>query len=115
MSGVNVSCNVGPNMGNNSKGNVDDNDVNPQGPAPRGNIAASQGMGVIQSFLPYMVILSLPNLNRLINDPLHHNPNWLPMPTKFPSNIPNFEVNSREDPTNHVCLFHMWCSSNSIT
>lgn len=37
------------------------------------------------------------------------------MPTKLPLDIPKFEGNPGEDPTNHVRSFHMWCSSNSIT
>ena len=37
------------------------------------------------------------------------------MPNKLPSDIPKFKGNTREDPTNHVFSFYMWCSSNSIT
>lgn len=37
------------------------------------------------------------------------------MPTKLPSDIPKFEGNVGDHPTNHVRSFHMWCSSNSLT
>jgi hypothetical protein len=37
------------------------------------------------------------------------------MPTKLPSNIPNFEGKLGEDPSNHMISFNLWCSSNSIT
>jgi hypothetical protein len=36
------------------------------------------------------------------------------MPTKLPSYIPKFEGKAREDPTNHIMTFHLWCSSNKI-
>ena len=36
------------------------------------------------------------------------------MPTKLPSDIPNFEGKARECPQNHIMTFHLWCSSNSI-
>lgn len=66
-------------------------------------------------FLPYTVCMSLPDFSQLINDPLLHNSNWPPMPTKLPSYIPKFKSNPREDLTSHARSFHMWCSSNSIT
>jgi hypothetical protein len=36
------------------------------------------------------------------------------MPTKFPSDIPKFEGKPGEDPGDHVTMFHLWCSSNSL-
>lgn len=33
------------------------------------------------------------------------------MSTKLPSDIPKFEGHPREDPSNHVMAFHLWCSS----
>ena len=65
--------------------------------------------------LPYMVALSLPDFDKLINDPIHHNVGWPTILNKLPSNIPKFEGLVGDDPTNHVRSFHMWCSSNSIT
>jgi hypothetical protein len=47
-------------------------------------------------------------------DPILHDPTWSNMPTKFPSDIPKFEGKPKEDPTNHIMSFHLWCSSNSI-
>lgn len=40
--------------------------------------------------LPFMATLHLPNLLRLLNDPICHNPRWPPMPTKLPSDILKF-------------------------
>jgi len=65
--------------------------------------------------LPFMAGLSLLNFSQLINDPLLHDPTWPIVPTKLLSNIPKFESNPREDPTNHVRSFRMCCSSNSFT
>ena len=62
-----------------------------------------------------MVGLNLPDLDRLINDPIHHDASWPAMPTKLPSDIPKFEGLAGEYPSNHVRSFHMWCSSTSIT
>lgn len=66
-------------------------------------------------FLPFITILSLLDFNNLINDPLLHDPTWLAMPTKLPSDIPKFEGNPREDPSNHIHSLRRCCSSNSIT
>lgn len=65
--------------------------------------------------LPFIIGLSLSDFIQLINDPIHHDSSWPTMPTKFLSDIPKFEGNFGEDPTNHIHSFHMWCSSNSIT
>jgi hypothetical protein len=59
-------------------------------------------------------MLQLPDLSKLLNDLIFHDPRWPPMPTKFPSNIPKFEGNLGEDPGNNVTNFHLWCSSNSL-
>jgi len=66
-------------------------------------------------FLPFMVGLNIPYFNQIINNPLLHSPSFQVRPTKIPFDIPKFEGNIREDPTNHVHSFHMCCSSNSIT
>ena len=58
--------------------------------------------------------LELPNLSKLINDPIRHNPLWPPIPVKLPSNIPKFNGKHRDDPKNHVMTFHLWCSSKSL-
>jgi hypothetical protein len=67
-----------------------------------------------QPKLSFLATLHLPDLTRLLNDPICHDPSWPPMPTKLPSNIPNFEAKPNEDPSDHVTTFHLWCSSNSL-
>jgi hypothetical protein len=59
-------------------------------------------------------MLHLPDLTRLLNDLICHDPRWPPMSTKLPSNIPKFEAKPNEDPGDHVTTFHLWCSSNSL-
>jgi hypothetical protein len=67
-----------------------------------------------QPKLPFLATLHLPDLTRLLNDPICHDPRWPPMPTKLPSDIPKFEARPNEDPGDHVTTFHLWCSSNSL-
>jgi hypothetical protein len=67
-----------------------------------------------QPKLPFLAMLHLPYLTRLLNDPICHDPHWPPMPTKLPSDIPKFEAKPNEDPGDHVTTFHLWCSSNSL-
>jgi hypothetical protein len=67
-----------------------------------------------QPKLPFLATLHLPDLTRLLNDPICHDPSWPPMPTKLPSDIPKFEAKPNEDPGDHVTTFHLWCSSNSL-
>jgi hypothetical protein len=67
-----------------------------------------------QPKLPFLMNLYLPNLTRLLNDPICHDPHWPPMSTKLPSDIPKFEAKPNEDPEDHVTTFHLWCSSNSL-
>jgi hypothetical protein len=59
-------------------------------------------------------MLHLPDLTRLLNDPICHDRCWPLMPMKFPSDIPKFEAKPNEDPGDHVTTFHLWCSSNSL-
>jgi hypothetical protein len=61
-----------------------------------------------QPKLPFLATLHLPNLTRLLNNPIYHDMCWPPMPTKFPSNIPKFEAKPNEDPSDHVTTFHLW-------
>jgi hypothetical protein len=67
-----------------------------------------------QPKLPFLAMLHLPDLTRLLNDPIFHDPRWPPMPMKLPSYIPKFEANPNEDLGNHVTTFHLPCSSNSL-
>ena len=64
--------------------------------------------------MPYLASLNIPYLMKLTNDPILHDPTWPNMPTKLPSNIPNFEGKPEEDPTKHIISICLWCSSNSI-
>jgi hypothetical protein len=68
-----------------------------------------------QPKLSFLATLHLPELTRLLNDPILHNPHSPPMPTKFSSNIPKFEAKPNEDPGDHVTTFHLWCFSNSLS
>ena len=61
-----------------------------------------------------MAMLDLPDLSRLINDPIHHDPSWPTIPIKLPSDIPMFYGKPDEDPKKHVMTFCLWCSSNSL-
>ena len=63
---------------------------------------------------PFLATLDLPNLSRILNDLIFHSSYWLIIPTKLPSNIPKFDGRSGEDPNNHVMMFHICCSSNSL-
>jgi hypothetical protein len=67
-----------------------------------------------QPKLPFLATLHLPDLTRLLNDPICHDPRWPPMPTKLPSDIPKFEAKPNKDPGDHMITFHLWCSSNSL-
>jgi hypothetical protein len=64
--------------------------------------------------IPYLASLNIPNLSKLKNDPILHEPIWPTMPTKLPSYIPKFEEKVGEYPANHIMTFHLWCSSNNI-
>lgn len=57
--------------------------------------------------LPFMASSNIPDLTKLTNDPIQHDPTWPAMPTKLPSYIPKFEGHAREDPSNHIMSFHL--------
>ena len=67
-----------------------------------------------QPRLPFLTTLNLPDLSRLMNDSVSHDPAWSAVPNKIPSDIPKFEDKDGEDPSVHVTTFHLWCSSNSL-
>ena len=67
-----------------------------------------------QPRFPFLTTLNLPDLSRLMNDPVSHDPSWSNVPTKLPSDIPKFEGKPGEYPSEHVTTFHLWCSSNSL-
>jgi hypothetical protein len=64
--------------------------------------------------LLFLATLDLPNLSRILNDPIRHSPQWPTMSAKLPSDIPKFDGKVGEDPNNHVMTFHLWCPSNSL-
>ena len=66
-----------------------------------------------QPRLHFLATLNLPELSRLMNDPVSHNLKWPTVPTNIPSNIPKFKGNASEDPSEHVTTFHLWWSSSS--
>jgi hypothetical protein len=67
-----------------------------------------------QPRLPFLAMLNLLDLSKLMNDLVHHDPSWPSIPTKIPSDIPKFEGRTGEDPGDHVTTFHLWCSLNSL-
>ena len=72
--------------------------------------------GPIVSFnpqLPFLETLELPDVSKLSNDPILHNPYWPPVPTKIPDDSPKFDGKFGEYPQAHVMTYHLWCSSNS--
>jgi hypothetical protein len=64
--------------------------------------------------LPFLATLDLPDLSRLMNDPILHSPFYLVIPTKLPYKITKFNGKAGEEPNKHVMTFHIWCSSNSL-
>jgi hypothetical protein len=66
---------------------------------------------MLQHCLPVSSTLNLPNLSRLMNDPVRHDSTWPPIPTKIPSDILKFKGKTGEDLGDHVTTLHIWCSS----
>ena len=64
--------------------------------------------------LHFLSTLNLPNLSRLMNDPVSHDPAWPTVPIKLPSDISKFKGKDGEDPSQHLTTFHLWCSSNYL-
>jgi hypothetical protein len=67
-----------------------------------------------QPHLPFLATLNFPDLAKLMNDPVSHDPTCPLVPTKIPLDIPKFEGKNGEDLGDHVMTFHLWCSSNSL-
>jgi hypothetical protein len=61
-----------------------------------------------------LAMLDFPELLRLMNDPVHHDLSWPPIPTKLLLDILKFEGKTGEYPGDHVTTFHLWFSSNSL-
>ena len=60
-----------------------------------------------QPRLPFLATWNLPNLSRLMNDHVSHNPTWLVVPSKIPSDIPKFKCKVGEDLGEHITAFHL--------
>ena len=69
---------------------------------------------VSQPRIPFLAMLILPDLSKLMNDSVSHDPSWPPVPTEIPSDIPKFEGKNDKDLGDYVTTFHLWCSSNSL-
>jgi hypothetical protein len=54
--------------------------------------------------LLFLATLHFPDFKRLLNNPICHDLDWPPIPTKFPSDILNFEDKPNEVPGDHVRL-----------
>ena len=63
--------------------------------------------------LTFLATLELPDVSKIMNDPILHNPYRPLVPTKVPGDCPKFEGKVGEDPQAHVMTYHLWCSSNS--
>ena len=61
-----------------------------------------------QPRLPFLATLNLPDLSRLMNDPVSHDLAWPSVPSKLPLEIPKFEGKLEEDPSEHVTTLHLW-------
>jgi len=69
---------------------------------------------ILNQQLPFVATLVLPDLSWLMNDPISYTPWCQVIPRKLPSDIPKFNGNPGEDPSNHIMTFHLWCSSNTL-
>jgi hypothetical protein len=63
-----------------------------------------------QPCFPFLGMFNLPDLSKLMNDPMSHDPTLPPVPTKLLSDIPKFEGKNGEDLGDHVTIFNLWCS-----
>ena len=59
-----------------------------------------------QARLPFLATLNFPDLSRLTNDPVSHDPTWSVVLAKLPSDIPKFE--GKRVRTLESMFFHLW-------
>jgi hypothetical protein len=78
------------------------------------NLSQEVGALMLQPHLPFLAMLNMLDLSKLMNDPMSHYPTWPLVPTKLPSDIWKFEGKNGDDHGDHVSTFHLWCSSNSL-
>ena len=57
--------------------------------------------------LPFLATLNLPELSRLTNNLVAHDPVWPAVPTKLPSDIPKLEGKLGEDLSEHYDISPM--------
>jgi hypothetical protein len=69
---------------------------------------------MLQPPLPFLAMLNMPKLYRLMNDHVCHDPSWPLVTTKIPSDILKFKGNTSEDPGDHITTFHLWFAFNSL-
>ena len=62
----------------------------------------------------FLATLELPNLSRLTNDPIQHNPSWSTIPVNTPTDIPELDGKTGKDLTTNITMYHPWCLSNSL-
>ena len=74
---------------------------------PPGTGLITQGYQDPSHQLPFIATLDLPDLSRLMNDPIFYLPYWSSMPNKLPNDILKFEGKSGEDPSNHIMTYHL--------
>lgn len=74
-----------------------------------GSMSARPMQGFFGNLVPlsqtkslFLVMLNLPNLTRLTNDPINHQARWSVIPIKLPFDIPKFDGKPREEPLTHV-------------
>jgi hypothetical protein len=82
----------------------------PQGPGTQPAHTMARNNPPLPLHMPYLASLNIPDLSKLTNHPVFHDPTWPTIPTKLPSDILMFEGKSGEDPANHIMTFHLWCS-----
>ena len=63
---------------------------------------------------PFLATLELPNLSRLTNDPIQHNPTWQDIPVNILIDIPKFDGKIGEDLTTHITTYYLLSVSNSL-
>ena len=100
-------------MGGSSSGSSSQQPIYQSTYGPTGNYMPYQYYQYVQpnQKLPFLATLDLPDLSKLINDPIQHNPSWPPILVKLPSDILKFNGKQGDDLKNHVMTFHLWCSS----
>ena len=68
----------------------------------------------VDTKLPFLATLELPDLSKLTNDPIRHHFSWPLVPFKIPTDILKFDGKTGKDSMNHITTYHLWCVSNSF-